>query len=114
MKYLLNVLTSAVLLACVSAPAAADRRWDGVWVLKWESRQGCRWDPPPIRIRIANGVVTGISGSVSPSGELRWSVVNKDGNTSVSTAQLRGDSGRGNTIIVGTTCLPTFTLHRRR
>jgi hypothetical protein len=114
----LRVLVPATSFVCVSGVVYADQRFDGVWTVDQVNGPGCTWTPPPYPIRITNGRVSVISGSgsVSPSGEIRWSVTNKEGNMGVHTGQLRGRSGSGNLVVVakGSTCQGTFTMQRRR
>jgi hypothetical protein len=101
------------LLGAVSTPADAARRFDGVWTVR-QNNELCRWTPPPYQIRIENGRVVGLSGNVSPSGEIRWSLVNKEGNLAVLTGRLRGNSGTGHVVVVSTHCQGTFSMRRQR
>src|SRR5262245_30204293 len=108
-----GVLTLSCLLVFASGRLDAAQRFDGVWIVKQNNEQ-CRWTPPPYQVRIANGRVVGLSGTVSASGEIRWSVINKDGNTAVFTGRLRGDTGSGRLMVISTHCQGTFTMRRRR
>src|SRR5262245_54083393 len=107
------VLAVGAVVAFASGQLHAAQRFDGVWIVKQNNEQ-CRWTPPPYQIRIANGGLAGLSGTVSPSGEIRWSVINKDGNTAVLTGRLRGDTGSGHLMVISTHCQGTFTMRRRR
>lgn len=110
-----RVVVLGLVIACVSAPLYAAQRFNGVWIVKQNNEQ-CKWTPPPYQIRIVNGRIIGLSGTVSPSGEIRWSNINKEGNHATLTGQLRGSSGSGRVFVMtqGTPCQGTFTMTRRR
>jgi len=87
-----GTLASFALVASQSASVHAAGPFDGVWIIRQDNLQRCAFTPPPDPIRIINGALVGLDGTVSPSGKIGWSGTSKLGNRFLFSGRLRRTS----------------------
>jgi hypothetical protein len=117
---LMGLFAIAAALAAPASPAAAQAgQFDGVWRVTHSSAT-CRDKSGRFRLIVANGRIRGrvragtISGTVSPSGDVRWSSpAALDAAPVLWEGRFRGNTGLGTYVRQDGKCGGSFRARRR-
>jgi hypothetical protein len=111
------IVCAALAWAALSAPTASAqvRQFDGLWRVR-QTSASCMIKSGGFVLRIVNGTVRGrgIAGTISASGDVRWSsAAEHDGAPVIWEGRFRGRTGRGTYERSDGKCRGSFTAQRR-